>query len=174
MMITFAATLFLGISFGIAIGVLLSLAWIIFESSYPHHAELGRVPGTHTFRNLRRFHDLQTTPGVLIIRFDAQLFFANADYFRDVVMNYRDHRSDPIHSIIIDMETINTIDSSAIDIITGLENELKLAGIRLILVEIKGPVRDKLDKAFLIHQPGEHNHFVTIDDALQYLASVGR
>jgi SulP family sulfate permease len=166
---TFIGTLFLGISFGIAIGVILSLAWIIFESSYPHHAELGRVPGTHTFRNLRRFHELQTSPGVLIIRFDAQLFFANANYFREIVMDYKSHRTDTIHSIVIDMETVNTIDSSAIDILTGIINELKKEGIQLFLVEIKGPVRDKLQKAGLIHQPGEHNHFVTIDDALAYI-----
>jgi SulP family sulfate permease len=169
MMSTFLGTLFLGISVGIAIGVILSLAWIIFESSYPHHAELGRVPGTHTFRNKRRFHNLETNPGILIIRFDAQLFFANASYFREVVMDYKMQRTDPIHSIIIDMETVNTIDSSAIDIIEGLRRELQKEHIQLYLVEVKGPVRDKLVKAGMIHQPGVHNHFVTIDDALEHI-----
>ena len=169
MLSTFIGTLFLGISFGIAIGVILSLAWIIFESSYPHHAELGRVPGTHTFRNTRRFHHLQTSLGILIIRFDAQLFFANASYFREIVMDYKTQRTDPIHAIIIDMETVNTIDSSAIEILAGIRKELEKENIQLYLVEIKGPVRDKLLRAGMIRQAGDNNHFVTIDDALDHI-----
>jgi sulfate permease, SulP family len=170
MIITFGVTLLLGIGPGIGIGVLLSLAWIVFEASYPHHAELGRVPGTHSFRNVRRFKDLETLEGVLIFRFDAPLFFANADRFREVLAEYKNHHKDPVHSIIIDMESINTIDSSALEAFSDLIDAMARENIHLMLSEVKGPVRDKLFRSGLTHKLGQHNFFVTTEDAYQHIA----
>ena len=172
MMATFTGTLFLGIGPGIGIGVLLSLAWIIFEASYPHHAELGKVAGTHSFRNVRRFKDLQKIDGVLIFRFDAPLFFANINRFKEVLMFYKNQRKDPIHTIIIDMESINTIDSSAIEIFSDLIGDFSKENIALLLSEVKGPVRDKLYKSGLTQKIGEQNFFVTNEDAFNYISGV--
>jgi SulP family sulfate permease len=165
MIATFIGTLFLGIGPGIGIGVLLSLAWIIYETSYPHHAELGKVPGTHSFRNLRRFANLETAQGVLIYRFDAPLYFANIDRFGDVLREYRLHRKDSIHHIIIDMEGIHSIDSSALAFFSDLIEETAAEKVRLLLAEVKGPVRDKFYKAGLTEKLGEENFFVTVEDA---------
>ncbi len=168
MLATFISTLFLGITVGIGIGVMLSLAWIIYESSYPHHAELGRVPGTNTFRNTRRFNHLEVQDGVLIFRFDAPLFFANATRFHEVLTDYLRHRQDPIHAVIVDMESNNSIDSSAIKMLADLVEEMKGQGIQVNLAEVKGPVRDKLFTSGIAQSLGEHRLFVTIDDAMRH------
>lgn len=165
MMVTFTGTLILGIGPGIGIGVLLSLAWIIFETSYPHHAELGKVHGTHVFRNVRRFKGLETAEGVLIFRFDAPLFFANIDRFREVLEEYKNRRKDVIHTIIIDMESIHSIDSSALEIFAELIEETGKENIRIVLAEVKGPVRDKFHKSGLTEKIGDQHFFVTVDDA---------
>jgi SulP family sulfate permease len=80
---TFISTLFFGIILGIGIGVLLSLALMIFRASRPHFAILGRVPDSDVFRNINRFQGLEIIPEILIVRFDADLFFANISFFRD-------------------------------------------------------------------------------------------
>jgi SulP family sulfate permease len=169
MIASFTGTLFLGIGPGIGIGELLSLAWIIFETSYPHHAELGKVPGTHSFRNLSRFTNLETAEGLLIFRFDAPLFFANIDRFRDVLEGYKLHRKDPIHHIIIDMEGIHSIDSSAVEFFSDLMEETSAENVRLLLAEVKGPVRDMFYKAGLTEKLGEENFYVTVEDAFDAL-----
>jgi SulP family sulfate permease len=79
---TFFATLALGIEEGILIGVGLSIALIIKQSSYPHHAILGKIDRMNTYRNVKRFPDAMEIDGVLMFRFDAQLFFANSQIFR--------------------------------------------------------------------------------------------
>lgn len=174
MLATFTGTLFLGIGPGIGIGVGLSLAWIIFEASYPHHAELGRVQGTHSFRNIRRFKDLDIDEEVLIFRFDAPLFFANADRFREILHDYRTSRESKIKAIIVDMESINTIDTSAIHILADIVDELTKQDIFFLLAEVKGPVRDKLHLSGFTKKLGEQYFFVTIENALEYLAGAGK
>ncbi len=170
MMVTFFGTLFLGISTGVVIGVLLSLAWIIFEASYPHFAELGRIPGTHSFRNVRRFDGLTIEDGILIFRFDAPLFFANIDRFQDELYIRKSLRKFPVHSIIIDMESINTIDSSSLNILHEMADELSKENIRLIFSEIKGPIRDKFYRSGLTEKLGEQSFFMTTEDAVECAA----
>ncbi len=170
MMATFTGTLVLGIGPGIGIGVLLSLAWIIYETSYPHHAELGKLPGTHSFRNVRRYSGLVMAEGVLIVRFDAPLFFANIAHFREVLSDYKNQRKDTIHTIILDMEGIHNMDSSALAIFSDIADELTKENIRIFLTEVKGPVRDKLYKSGLTDKLGQSNFFVTVDDAFNSLS----
>jgi SulP family sulfate permease len=170
MVVTFSGTLFLGIGPGIGIGVILSLAWIIYETSYPHHAELGKVSGTHSFRNVRRFKDLEIADGVLIVRFDAPLFFANISRFREILTEYRQHRTDQIHTIILDMEGIHSIDSSALDAFSDMTDEIVKDNIRLLLAEVKGPVRDKFFKFGLTDKIGGKNFFITVENAFQSIS----
>jgi SulP family sulfate permease len=96
------------------------------KTSYPHHAELGQVPDTRYFRNIRRFPNLIIADGLLIYRFDASLFFANANTFKNVLLDYKSQRSDPLHTILLDMESINSIDTSALRILEQIiqENEV--------------------------------------------------
>ena len=170
MLITFAGTLFLGIGTGIGIGVALSLAWIIFEASYPHHAELGRIPGTHTFRNIKRFKDLNVDDDVLIFRFDAPLFFANVNRFRELLLEYQHLRSTKLKAVIIDMESINTIDTTAIHVFADTVEEIRSQGLLFLIAEAKGPVRDRMHLSGFTQKLGEEHFFVTIEEALDYVA----
>ena len=164
---TFTGTLFLGIGPGIGIGVLISLAWIIYSTSYPHHAELGRVRGTSIFRNVRRFNDLEVTNGVLIVRFDAPLFFANINRFREILGEYKTQRKETIHTMIIDMEGIHSIDSTALDIFDDIIDDAAKQNILLLLAEVKGPVRDKFYKSGLTSKIGGQNFYVTVANAVE-------
>ncbi len=164
---TFLGTLTLGIGTGIGIGVALSLAWIIFEASYPHHAELGRVPGTNTFRNIRRFKELEVENDILIFRFDAPLFFANVERFRQLILDYITLRTTKVKAIIVDMESINSVDSSAILVLEDTVSELQKEDIRLLLAEVKGPVRDKFHRSGLTNKFGEGAFFITVEDAIR-------
>ena len=170
MIVTFIATLFLGIGTGIGIGVLLSLARIIFEASYPHYAELGRIPGTRIFRNVRRFKELIIEDDILIFRFDAPLFFANVDRFRDVLEEYISSRETKLKAIIVDMESINSIDTSALQVLAETVVDIQQGNTLFLVAEVKGPVRDKFFRSGLTTLIGEENFFLTIDDALDHLA----
>jgi SulP family sulfate permease len=168
MLVTFLGTLFLGIGNGIAIGVLLSLAWIIYEASYPHFAELGRVPGTQAFRNIKRFQELDVEEGVLIFRFDAPLFFANIARFRDILFRYKSWRKEKLRAIVVDMESINAIDTTALRTLSDIMDEIKAENILLLFTEVKGPVRDKLQRSGLTQKLGADHFFITINDAVEY------
>ena len=174
MLVTFLGTLFFGIGTGIGIGVLLSLAWIIFEASYPHHAELGRVPGTHTFRNIKRFKELVVDDDVLIFRFDAPLFFANVDRFREILLEYISSHKKKLKAIIVDMESTNTIDTSSIQVFADTVEEIRRENILFLLAEVKGPVRDKFHRSGLTKKLGEENFFLTIEEALDFLSGKGK
>ena len=169
MLVTFIGTLFFGIITGIGIGILLSLAWIIFEASYPHHAELGRITGTQSFRNTRRFNDLVIEDDILIFRFDAPLFFANIERFRDVLREYKVNRKDKIKAIVIDMESNNTVDSSALVVLSEMIDEMNKDDIQLYLTDVKGPVRDKFYKSGLTQKLGESHFFISVEDALNHI-----
>jgi MFS superfamily sulfate permease-like transporter len=94
--ITLAATVLLGVEAGIGLGMAASMLWLIRQTSRPFWAELGRLPGTRIYRNVRRYRDAQHHAGVLILRFDAPLHFANKDYFARV-LRQRERRFDPRH-----------------------------------------------------------------------------
>ena len=167
---TFLGTLFMGIGPGIGLGVLLSLVRIIYEASYPHHAELGKVPGTHFFRNTRRFKNLLVLDGVLFFRFDAPLFFANSQHFHETIDDYRNRRKDKIHTIVLDMASVSSIDSTAIDELLEIIDALSKENIRLVFTDVKGPVRDKLFVSGLTEKVGEKNFFATNEDAFNQLS----
>jgi SulP family sulfate permease len=85
LIVTFIATLSLGIEQGIAVGVILSLVMVIYRTTRPHIAVLGKVPGSTYYRNLERFTEVEDRDDLLIIRFDAQLYFANTNFFKDTL-----------------------------------------------------------------------------------------
>ncbi len=123
---------------------------------------------------MQRFPNLIQTPGVLIFRFDAPLFFANAHTFQNVLLDYKAQRIDKIHTVVLDMESINTIDSSSIQMLEQVISELKLEPVEILVAEGKGPVRDKLFKSGLIKKLGDHHMFLTVNEAVHYATGVER
>lgn len=153
---TFLATLFLGIEEGIIVGVVLSLLVIIYRSTKPHYAVLGRVPGTQLYRNVKRFDNLETAEDTLIIRFDADLYYANLSFFRQILEKEVANRKEDLKAIIINAESISSIDSSAVHLLEEIFHTYSKNGIRMAFSNIKGPVRDAIAKSDLLNTLGEN------------------
>lgn len=166
--VTFIATLIIGIEAGIGVGVLLSLAMILYKTAYPHYAELGRLPGSHHYRNLKRFDDLETWPEILILRFDAQLYFANSNNFKSIVEEHMEQRGPSLRFIILHFDGINSIDSSAIHVLRELATMISSTGQSLLFCSVKGPVRDKLERSGLTASIGSDHFFMNPDEATSY------
>jgi SulP family sulfate permease len=166
LIVTFIGTLSLGIEQGIALGVVLSLIMVIFRTTRPHIAELGKVPGTHFYRNVERFENLEERPELLIMRFDAQLYFANVNYFKDNLYKMSMRKSDTLELIIIDCEAMNNMDSSAVHAIDDLMDDYNSKGIEVVFSGVKGPIRDALQKGNLTGKIGEDAFFMSIQEAV--------
>lgn len=139
---TAGGVVLLGVEAGIVLGVALSLGVLVWRSSHPHIAVIGRVPGSEHFRNVRR-HAVQTVPGLLAIRVDESLYFANASVFEERVEELV--AQDPaVRRVLLVCSAVNQIDSTALGVLTRLERTLDRRGIWLWLSEVKGPVMDRL------------------------------
>ncbi len=146
--LTFAATLALGIEQGIAVGVVASALWFVVESTRPHAAVLGRLPGTALWRNVRRFPESVQEPGVLVVRVDAPLFYGNVTFLRGTVERLIDRRPGTA-ALVLDCSTVHGLDSSAAGALEVLDRELESRGIHTYFASVRGPVRDVLDKTQL-------------------------
>ena len=167
--ITFLFTLFAGLQYGVAGGVVLSLYYVFARAARPHVAELGRIPGTNAFRNRDRFVAAEVTPGVLILRLDAELYFGNADFFRARVEELLTGRGEGLSAVIIDGHTIHDVDTTGLFVLTSLAETLRRQGIQLCLCGMIGPVRDRLFHSGLMEELGTNCFFLSIQDALHYL-----
>lgn len=151
--LTLLGTLGFGVETGIALGVGASILIFLYRSSRPHAAIVGQVPGTEHFRNIKR-HKVETVPGLVSIRIDESLYFANARYLEDLVIEQV--ASNPgLTDIVLMCSAVNAIDMSALESLEAIQHRLHDSGIRLHLSEVKGPVMDKLkDTEFLVHLTG--------------------
>jgi SulP family sulfate permease len=169
LLITFIFTLFTGLQWGIAGGVFISLTFVFWRAARPHLAELGQVPETNAFRNRDRFTQAIINPTILIVRFDAELNFGNAGYFRDRLQELVDGRGPALRAVVIDGHTINDIDTSGLFALTQFLESLERQDVDLYLCGIIGPVRDMLYKSGLMERMGADHNFLSIHEALQYL-----
>ena len=165
---TFAATLTLGITTGLALGVLLSLALFILRTTRPHTAVLGRLPNTTVYRNRDRFPDALPTPGLIIVRLDAQLYFANAAFLRETLLRLVDESPDPVRAVILDASSIHDIDLSALTTLREVHQTLCARHIALHLADVKGPVRDTLARSGFYKELGEHHFSFTVHEAVAH------
>ena len=132
----------LGVEAGILVGVALSLGVLVWRSSHPHMAVVGRVPGSEHFRNVER-HAVQTVPGLLALRVDESLFFANATVLEDRIEELL--AGDPsLRQVLLICSAVNQIDTTALGVLTQLERSLAARGMTFALAEVKGPVMDRL------------------------------
>jgi SulP family sulfate permease len=152
--LTLVGTLGFGVETGIALGVGASILIFLYRSSRPHAAIVGQVPGTEHFRNIKR-HKVDTVPGLLSIRIDESLYFANARYLEDLLIDQM-AQNPGLTDVVLMCSAVNAIDMSALESLEAIEHRLRDNGIRLHLSEVKGPVMDKLkDTDFLKHLSGE-------------------
>lgn len=142
LLLTFGGVLLLGVEEGILLGVALSLAVLVWRSSHPHMAVVGRVPGTEHFRNVDR-QQVETLPGLIALRIDESLYFANAHMLEDKVEALL--RTQPeTRGVLLIMSAVNQLDATALAMLTDLEKNLASHNICLQFAEVKGPVLDRL------------------------------
>ena len=141
---TIIATLLLGVEIGVTTGVALSLLLHLYNTSRPHFALVGQVPGTHHFRNVNR-HAVVTSDTVLTMRIDESLYFANARFLEDAVYAIVGQRPHLKHLVLM-CPAVNHIDASGLESLEAINARLKDGGITLHLSEVKGPVMDRLKK----------------------------
>ncbi|MGB0783279.1 MAG: SulP family inorganic anion transporter [Marinomonas sp.] len=151
---TIVITLLLGVEVGVASGVVLSIALHLYRTSKPHVAEVGLIKGSEHFRNVKRY-EVETSPQLLCLRPDESLFFANATFLEDHIIDTISQRKE-INHVVIQCSAVNEIDFSALEMLEALNLQLKSLNIKLSLSEVKGPVMDHLEcSGFLQHLNGK-------------------
>jgi SulP family sulfate permease len=169
LIVTFIITLTIGIKEGILLGVLISLLLLLYRTSKPHVAVLGRIRGTTYFRNIDRFtDDVEIVDGVLTLRFDSQLYFGNKDYFKKTLLRLAEEKGESLRAIIVKAEPINYIDSSAVFMLENLIEEFNQKNIKILFSNVIGPTRDIIYKSGLLEKIGRENFFVNTSDAYEY------
>ena len=170
LLVTFFVTACIGITEGIAIGVAVALLVTIRRSTRPHVAILGRISGI--YRNIERFPQATTIPGVLALRFDGPLHYANADFFQKTVRkNIAKTTTDPLQHIVLHADGIPYVDASATMMLNQLIDELEVLNISLHLAGAIGPVRDTLDSHGLLQRFQPSALHATLEDAMSELSS---
>ncbi|MEZ4685199.1 MAG: SulP family inorganic anion transporter [Bacteroidia bacterium] len=169
LIITFLITLTIGIKEGILIGVLVSLLLLLYRTSKPHIAILGKIKGSDYFKNIDRFsEETEQHPEILAMRFDAQLYFGNKDYFKKEVLRQIELRAGKVRHFILNAEAINYVDSSAVHMLKQLIEELKKRKISLYVAGAIGPVRDVMHDSGLVDIIGKKHLFVRVSEAWDY------
>ncbi|TXI45910.1 SulP family inorganic anion transporter [Methylophilus sp.] len=147
LVITFLITLLVNVETGLGAGVLLSIAMHLYRSSRPHIAVVGQVPGTEHFRNIAR-HQVQVCPDVVTLRVDESLYFANARYLEQKVLEVVADQPQLKHLVLM-CSAVNEIDGSALEVLEMINHHLSRLGIGFHLSEVKGPVMDLLQHSAL-------------------------
>lgn len=166
LLVTFILTLVVGIKQGILFGIIFSLLLLVYRTSKPHYAFLGRIGKTNYFKNIARFPDeVVLRDDLIILRFDAQLFFGNIQFFKQLVFDAIEKKPHRVKGFIINARAINYIDSTATEQLIEIIKTLQKKNIRVMLVGAIGPARDLIIKSKLIRVLKKSNLFITSGDA---------
>jgi SulP family sulfate permease len=171
--VTLAGVFVLGVLGGIAVGVLVSLLEVLRRAVLPHTAVLGQVAGTVSWRDVENYQDAETVPGVVVYRFDAALFFANADVFRDQVRRLVTEARHPVRSVVVNAEAVYDIDTTGLAVLGRLLDDLTDAGAALVLARVRTSVRDLMRRTGLEERIGAQNFHLTVAAAVAAQAVVG-
>ena len=169
---TTAGVLLLGVEQGVILGVVLSLATVIWRASRPHIAVIGRIPGSEHFRNVER-HQVETLPEVLLLRIDADLFFGNVDAVIDHLEHLLKERAAEgrvTRDVALVMSAVSSIDTTGLYVLNEINGSLQEQGIKLHLTEVKGPVMDRLQRSTLLKQRLSGQVFLSTADAFSHFA----
>jgi len=185
--VAFIGTLFLGVELGLSLAVGISLLLVIFESAYPPTAELGRLPGTHHYRNIKQYPDAEQYDGIVLVRVDAPIYFANAQHCRDKVQKYyqraeqklkeayKDDNSDDkdevqdVQFVILELTSVSHIDTSALHTLQEMCSTFRRENdIQLCLVNPNPRVMQKLVQSGLVDEIGRDHMFVSLHDSVHY------
>ena len=164
---SFVGVLVLGILPGVGFAVALSVIAVLERAWHPYTAVLGRVPALKGYHDTSRHPEGAQVPGLLLFRFDAPLFFANAEVFRDALHRALAAERRHVRTVVVAAEPITDVDSTAAEVLGEIDAELERRGIELAFAELKGPVKDKLRRYGLMEQIGEERFYPTIGLAVR-------
>jgi high affinity sulfate transporter 1 len=170
-LVCFLGVALVGVIQGIFIAVGLALLAFIWRAWRPYDAVLGRVEGLPGYHDIARHPEAKRIPGLVLFRWDAPLFFANAEIFREHILQAVANAPTPVKWVLVAAEPVTDIDITAADVLAGLDADLHKAGMELCFAEMKGPVKDRLKRYGLFTQLGTENFFPTIGQGVdRYLA----
>jgi len=169
--VCFAGVAVLGAIPGIGLAVAIAIIEFLWDGWRPHSAVLGRADGVKGYHDITRYPDARQIPGLVLFRWDAPLFFANAELFKERVLEAAAN-SHPVYWLVVAAEPVTSVDVTAADSVAELNKAVQEAGIELCFAELKDPVKDKLKRFGLFAQIGESYFFPTIGAAVSsYLKS---
>jgi high affinity sulfate transporter 1 len=164
--VCFVGVAVLGVIPGIGLAIAIAIAEFLWDGWRPHSAVLGRAHGVKGYHDITRYPDARRIPGLVLFRWDAPLFFANAEFFRERVLDAVATSPTPVRWLVVAAEPVTSVDVTACDVVAELDKALHAQGIEFCLAELKDPVKDKLKRFGLFAQLGEHYFFPTIGAAV--------
>jgi MFS superfamily sulfate permease-like transporter len=162
----FAGVAVLGAIPGIGLAIVIAIIEFLWDGWRPHSAVLGRVEGVKGYHDITRHPDARQIPGLVLFRWDAPLFFANAELFQDRALDAVAESPSPVRWLVVAAEPVTSVDVTAADMLASLDETLHAAGIELCFAEMKGPVKDKLKRFGLFARLGEELFFPTVGAAV--------
>jgi MFS superfamily sulfate permease-like transporter len=157
---------------GIGLAIVIAVIEFLWDGWRPHSAVLGRAEGVKGYHDITRYPDARQIPGLVLFRWDAPLFFANAELFKERVLEAVARSTTPVNWLVVAAEPVTSVDVTAADAFAELDQALHGTGIELCFAELKDPVKDKLKRFGLFPQIGEGFFFPTIGVAVSnYLES---
>lgn len=172
MLATFTVTLGLGIEEGVLAGVVLSIFMVLYRSSKPHIAILGKLPESINYRNIDRFGTANQPEDVLVIRFDNQLYFGNASYFQEMIQEIVNEREVKTKMVLLDASSIYDMDSTGLHTLEELQKYLGSKNITFYISGMIGPVRDFVIRSGFVDQMGAQNYFLNIHQGVTHFKNM--
>lgn len=151
---------------GIGLAVALAIVEFLWDGWRPHSAVLGKPDGVDGYHDITRYPDASRIPGLMLFRWDAPLFFANAELFRQRIQDAAAQSPTPVRRIVVAAAPITSVDVTSADILAELDEMLAGAGVELCFAELKDPVKDKVKRFGLFSQLGEGRFFPTLESAV--------
>jgi high affinity sulfate transporter 1 len=165
-MTCFAGVAVFGAIPGIAFAIVIAVIEFLWDGWRPHSAVLGRVDGLKGYHDITRYPDARRIPGLVLFRWDAPLFFANAEWFHERVLAAVAGSPTPVRWLVVAAEPVTSVDVTAADMICELDDALRATDVDLVFAEMKDPVKDKLKRFGLYTRLGEDSFFATVGEAV--------
>jgi len=151
---------------GIGLAIVIAVVEFLWDGWRPYSAVLGRVEGIKGYHDITRYPEARQIPGLVLFRWDAPLFFANAEWFQERVLDAVAAAPIPVRWLVVAAEPVTSVDVTSADMLAELGDTLQSAGIELCIAEMKDPVKDKLKRFGLFARLGEAAFFPTIGAAV--------
>jgi MFS superfamily sulfate permease-like transporter len=164
--VCFVGVAVLGVIPGIGLAIVIAVIEFLWDGWRPHSAVLGRAEGVKGYHDITRYPDARQVPGLVLFRWDAPLFFANAEFFKERVLEAVAKSPMPVRWLVVAAEPVTSVDVTAGDTIAELDKMLHEMGIEFCFAELKDPVKDKLKRFGLFAQLGENYFFPTVGAAV--------